>query len=82
MSYRAGIGESMRAVGLAPRDPHIVCDGCGAIHGVASRSAYAANWFLARRPPPGWRGLRKHDGSARWDLCPACWKEPGEERNR
>ncbi len=78
MSYRAGIGESMEAIGWPPRQPHIVCDGCGATHGVGTRDSYAANWFLARKPPPGWRGLRMVNGEKRWDLCPKCWKAPAE----
>ncbi len=67
-------------VGWAPREPHVVCDGCGVTHGVGTRTSYAANWFLDKRPPPGWRGVRKADGSLRVDLCPKCWKEPGAEK--
>lgn len=77
MGYRAGIGESMAVLGFKPGEPHFVCDGCGATHSVYTVKGDVAQWFLRhRRPPPGWRGLRKGDGSKRWDLCPACLKEP------
>ncbi len=86
MGYRAGIGGALASLVLPPElaastpsEPHVFCDGCGITHGVGSRSAYAAAWFLARKPPPGWRGCRKHDGSLRVDLCPRCWKEPEQE---
>lgn len=75
MSYRAGIGASLAArANELPREPHIVCDGCGATHPIATKSSFAPKWFLNYRPPPGWRGLRMHNGMRRWDLCPACWK--------
>lgn len=72
MGYRAGIGPILG--GGRPQTPHIVCDGCGATHGISSRTEYAAKWFRQGKPPRGWRGLRKHDGSKRWDLCPKCWR--------
>lgn len=72
MSYLAGIGPGFD---VPPRDPQVLCDGCGATRNVLGNGG-PPSWFLARKPPPGWRGLRKHDGSKRWDLCPACWKDP------
>lgn len=68
MSYLCGIN-----FGAFPREPQVVCDGCQATHVI---HGLAPSWFLNGKPPPGWRGLRKHDGSKRWDLCPACWKGP------
>jgi hypothetical protein len=78
MSYRAGIGGGMVRIGLAPRDPHIECDGCGTTHGVGTKSKVVADWFLARKPPPKWRGTRVEnaDGSvSRTDYCPRCVEE-------
>ena len=74
MSYRAGIGAGMARIGFTPGEPHIQCDGCGAVRLVAGKTSYAPAWFLAGRAPPGWRGVRTHDGEKRWDLCPRCWK--------
>lgn len=79
MSYQCGIGPSMRALGIQPRDPHIVCDGCGATRVITSSHVPPA-WFLDGKPPPKWRLLRKHDGSNRWDLCPTCWQAPTPDR--
>jgi hypothetical protein len=71
MSYRCGIGSTLAAVGgCEPSDPHILCDGCGAVVTIRRPPA----WFLAGKPPRGWRGLRMADGSRRWDLCPRCWR--------
>lgn len=79
MSYHAGIGQGLARIGLEPMEPHFECDGCGAQHAVKPRGrAGPPSWFLNGKPPPGWRTLRKHDGSKRWDLCPACWKGPAE----
>lgn len=74
MSYRAGIGASMKALGFEPGEPHIICDGCGQTHLVANNTTFAPRWFLDGKPPRGWRGVRMADGSRRWDLCPRCWK--------
>ena len=69
----------MQELGLEPREPHFVCDGCGATGSIYTTRGDVAQWFLRRRsPPPGWSGLRMADGSRRWDLCPACWKEPAD----
>jgi len=77
MTYRAGIGARLATkFGHGPSEPSVICDGCGAVRLVASKTSFAPTWFLNRKPPPGWRGLRMHDGTKRWDLCPDCWKEP------
>lgn len=75
MSYYCGIGPGMAS---APRHPAIVCDGCGLERPVAPGRPHVVPpaWFLDGKPPPGWRGLRVHDGSKRWDLCPDCWRGP------
>jgi hypothetical protein len=78
VSYRAGIGPGL----LSSRKslpPAIVCDRCGAerrLVAVDARDLMPPRWFFAGKPPPSWRGLRSHDGSHRWDLCPACWRDP------
>lgn len=75
MSYHAGIGPGMARLGLTPMEPHVQCDGCErAIHVLPVGTCAPPAWFLDGNPPPRWRGLRAHDGSRRWDLCPACWK--------
>jgi ribosomal protein L37E len=72
VSYRAGLGAGMTAIGYEPRDPHIVCDGCGAVASVVGKGHLAHDWFLAGRAPRGWRVLRSYEGANRWDLCPRC----------
>jgi len=76
MAYRAAVSAAMaQRYGVeANLTPCIVCDGCGERHSVGSRTHHAAPWFLAGKPPRGWRGLSMADRSKRWDLCPSCWK--------
>ncbi len=71
MSYRAGIGPGMAALGLQPGEPHIVCDGCGCTHEVSTRTSIAAVWFLKDRSPPRWGG-HGHGTPSRRDYCPEC----------
>lgn len=56
----------------------IECDGCRTQIHVGGHSV-PPKWFMDGKPPPGWKTLRIHDGSKRWDLCPACWKTPSME---
>lgn len=84
MGYRCGIGPGMRRIGAEPREPHIVCDGCGRERLVInpnSRNFMPPKWFLVNRAAPGWRMLRVHTEEKRWDLCPKCWKEPEEGKD-
>ncbi len=79
MTYRFGIGPGMAGLGMGPRDPHLICDGCGETRLVVnpnSSNMMPPKWFLAGRAAPGWRMLRVYDGSKRWELCPKCWKAP------
>lgn len=70
MSYQIGIGGGMEPLGFSPRDPAIVCDGCGMVRRVVGlRSMGPPKWFLDGKPPPGW----KNEGS--FDYCPKCWKK-------
>jgi len=74
MSYRAGIGGGLvYTLGGMPRDPHIVCDGCGVTRSVyPTKQKYVpAKWFLDRKPAPGWEFVRVADGRD-WDYCPEC----------
>lgn len=74
MSYRVGIGGTLaHALGGMPRDPHIVCDGCGVTRSVYAnnRSYGPAKWLLDRKPAPGWELVRQEDTRG-WDYCPEC----------
>ena len=73
MSYRAGIGGALAyALGGMPRDPHIVCDGCGLRRTVYSKRGDVARWFLARKPAPGWELVKQADTRDCLDYCPEC----------
>ena len=74
MSYRAGMGASLAARLEAPElagGPRIICDWCGATRSVTKAWGEPYRWFLAKKPPPGWKGERYEDGT-RQDFCPAC----------
>lgn len=74
MSYQIGIGGGMERLGFSPRDPAIVCDGCGMVRRVVGpRSMGPPKWFLDSKPPPGWKGERS--GDKRFDYCPQCWEK-------
>jgi len=66
MGYRVGIGEGMRSIGLAPRDPEFFCAGCGLVGNFQHRNGLPYTWFLDKKPKPGWA---KVDGK---DYCPTC----------
>ena len=83
MSYRCAIGQGMEAIGVEPGEARFTCDGCGMRRPVVSPTSnnlMPPKWFFAGKPPPGWRGVRMHDGSKRWDLCPRCWKAPTQPK--
>lgn len=73
MSYRAGIGGGLAHALGGPRDPHIVCDGCGVTRTIYSnkRSYLPARWFLDRKPAPRWELVRVAD-NLDLDYCPEC----------
>jgi hypothetical protein len=61
----------MRAIGLTPREPALVCDGCGVERPVTGRGiACAAVWFLDGKAAPGWAMKRGELG--RVEYCPKC----------
>lgn len=73
MTYRAAIGESMRALGLAPSDPLYRCDAvdCAATYLVrATRRGLPPLWFTrSEHRPPRWD--RVDTGSGILHFCPA-----------
>jgi len=76
MTYRAGISPTLAlTMGWDACEPHIVCDGCGAVRGIGTKTSWVAQWFLNNRPAPGWSLERTEheDGRVtRVDLCPRC----------
>lgn len=71
MSYRAGIGLGLRALGLEPCEPHIRCDGegCAETHKVTNRHGIPTAWFMKRKAAPGWTAEAIDSGRSR-DYCP------------
>ena len=75
VSYRVGIGPGLAAIGFEPREPALVCDGCGVTRSVMGRGiGCAASWFLDGKAAPGW-SLRR-EGEKRSDFCPKCKATP------
>lgn len=72
MTYHAGLGLGMAAFGLAPWEPHVTCDGCGARRSGETRSGAPAAWLRKRKAPPGWLLIRTEEPFHREDYCPAC----------
>ena len=70
MSYRCGIGPGL--FDIAPREPHIACDGCGAQYVVRGKHGVPPGWFLDGKPPPKWAGRRGGLDGLREDWCPVC----------
>ncbi len=60
MTYQCGIGAGIP--GLPARQPHYLCDGCGARRVV-----------FTSKPPPRWKRLPD-----RRTLCPECKTAPDE----
>ena len=68
MTYRAAVDLP----GL-PRhpEPRIYCDGCPASVPVARPGGLPYAWFLAGKPPKGWRAAPR-DEFRSWHWCPTC----------
>jgi hypothetical protein len=80
MSYRVGIGAGMAALGFAPREPHIECDGCGLRWNIPTDRAPPV-WFLDGKAPKGWKrvdAIGETDQMERRDYCPRCKAGKGE----
>lgn len=60
----------MASLGIAPRDPHVVCDRCGAIGSIYTRSGDVTQYWLRKRRIRGWS--TKADADVRVDICPSC----------
>jgi hypothetical protein len=77
MSYHAGVGAGMSRFGLSPCEPHITCDGCGAVL-YAERDGILCAWFRNRymdgKPAPGWSRVRTETatGVTNDDRCQVC----------
>lgn len=82
MSYRAGIGEGLRALGLEPGPPRVMCDGagCSALVVIEGRGGMPPRWFINGKGPPRWKTVRDAYEGRRLDFCPACRLAPGKER--
>jgi hypothetical protein len=75
VSYRCGISPGMSDLGLQPRNPHVVCDGCGLINNGIRRDGGPMAWLRNGKAPKGWMLNRteREDGSVdRKDWCPRC----------
>lgn len=74
MSYHCGIGDGMRGIGMAPREPYITCDRCGKVQLIAKPRHPPPSWFLDGKAPPGWRVVYPIEtgDAARRDYCKEC----------
>ena len=72
MSYHCGIGPGIPD--MAPRPPHVTCDGCGRVVEVITKRGLPTMWFLANKAPPRWKLVRDDDGTRlfRRDYCDKC----------
>jgi hypothetical protein len=67
----------MSRFGLSPCEPHITCDGCGAVL-YAERDGIICAWFrnryMAGKPAPGWSRVRTEtaQGVKNDDRCKEC----------
>lgn len=79
MTYHAGIGPGFERIGLpiAPREPHVTCDGCGIVCSAVLSSGRPAAWLLNRKAPKGWLLQRTEEPFSRKDWCPRCRKAKG-----
>lgn len=65
MGYHCGIGLGMAALGIAPRDPHVTCDGDGCVaveNGLTARDDWPKAWMRNGKAPPGWKLVPVPDG--------------------
>ncbi len=73
MSYRVGVGGGMAALGFQPRDPAIICDGCGLVRPVVAPGRMGPPaWFLDDKAPPKWKQWKRLEDGQRLDFCPRC----------
>jgi hypothetical protein len=75
VTYRCGIGAGMAALGITPRDPHVVCDGCGLVATGVTHRGFPTAWLRNGKSPPGWLMTRVDlgdEGIFRSDWCKKC----------
>ena len=74
MTYHAGIGPGFERQGipLAPREPHVTCDGCGAVASGETHHGLPKAWLRAGKAPPGWVMDRVEEPFSRVDYCATC----------
>ena len=53
MTYHAGIGMGMRALGFEPCDPYVTCDGCGVTNWGINYDGMTAAWLRNGTAPKG-----------------------------
>lgn len=70
MSYRAAT-QGLARIGIADDTAHVTCDGCAVRVECLGVRGMPKAWALNGKAPPGWKLIRKQDGS-RLDYCPAC----------
>ena len=71
MTYQCGIGAGIP--GLPAREPHFLCDGCGAKRFVVAGRLGPPLWFVGGWPPPRWKRLPDQR-----TLCAECKPTPEE----
>jgi len=71
MTYHAGIGPGMIALGCEPGPPQIICDNCGATLVFQTKRGLPPVWFLTSNCPPGWLEVKAVEGTLR-HYCPTC----------
>lgn len=74
VTYRCGVGIRMADIGVQPREPHVVCDGCGIKCSAETKTGGPKQWLLKRKAPPGWLMDRTEAAGhiRRKDWCPRC----------
>ena len=69
MTYHCGIAPGMPE--MAPRPPHVTCDGCGRVVECVTKRGLPTVWLLDNKAPPSWKLVRDEDGK-RSDFCDKC----------
>lgn len=67
MTYHCGMAPGLP---IAPREPHVTCDGCGRHHPALKASGMPYAWMLAGKAPKGW--LVVAVGDTKRHYCGLC----------
>jgi hypothetical protein len=62
-------------LGFVPRDPHIVCDGCGAVLPCLDRHGMPRAFMRNGTKPPGWTVVRNEETLQHRHYCKQCTTE-------